>query len=421
MVNERMLLARLSIYRGILNDPVIKNLVEILDLLSESNFNHIDAVDSCHRFIFTLSDHGLSFKDHLLQLVLHDENAFSREAELKNYHDIQPVLIKAACNDLRLLQRLYELDPADIDAALQIGTNDGLTAFCSCSSNRLESDSFARVLQESDSWADEIEGLCSYYRKHGTGLVSMYRAFSWNEQEKHLTGISGPDPAKLIDLVGYVSQKEQVCKNTEQFLNGWPANNVLLYGSRGTGKSTMVKALLNEYYDRGLRLVEVACEDLESLPAVIDFLRPHSLKFIVFIDDLSFEDYETRYKGLKAVMEGSVDSRPANVLIYATSNRRHLVREFHSDRAELADDEVHGSDTMQEKLSLSDRFGLTVTFPSPSQQLYLEIVERLAQLRSLPIDPELLRRQALQWERAHHGPSGRTARQFVDSLGNLSQ
>jgi predicted AAA+ superfamily ATPase len=153
-----------------------------------------------------------------------------------------------------------------------------------------------------------------------------------------------------------------------------------------------------------------------SLPEIINTLRKHALKFIIFFDDLSFEDYETQYKGLKAAMEGSLESRPVNVLLYATSNRRHLVREFHSERTEI-DDEIHINDTMQEKLSLADRFGLTITFPSPTQKAYLEIVETIASQRQLNIDPELLRRQALQWERAHHGPSGRAARQFVDSLG----
>ncbi len=233
-----------------------------------------------------------------------------------------------------------------------------------------------------------------------------------------MVGISCPDPVGLNDLIGYNSQKQQICINTEQFLKGYPANNVLLYGSRGTGKSTMVKALLNEYGEQGLRLVELTCEDLESLPEVIALLRGHAQKYIIFVDDLSFEDYETRYKGLKAALEGSLTARPDNILIYATSNRRHLVREYHSDRNAPLDDEIHTWDTMQEKLSLSDRFGLTITFPSPTQQLYLEIVEKLIEERGLTLDPELVRRSALAWERSHHGPSGRTARQFVDSLGD---
>jgi predicted AAA+ superfamily ATPase len=282
----------------------------------------------------------------------------------------------------------------------------------------LELEPLSGVLGISHNWSAEIERLAVHYRTYGSGLASRYRALRWDKRQGEIIGINSPDPVLLKDLVGYQSQKNQLCNNTEQFLQGYPANNVLLYGSRGTGKSTMVKALLNEYYNKGLHMVEIACEDLGSLSDIISTLRQHALKFIIFIDDLSFEDYETQYKGLKAVMEGSLESRPANVLLYATSNRRHLVREFHSERSGV-DDEIHTNDTMQEKLSLADRFGLTITFPSPTRQAYLEIVETIANQRQLNIDPELLRRQALQWERAHHGPSGRTARQFVDSLGRI--
>jgi predicted AAA+ superfamily ATPase len=272
------------------------------------------------------------------------------------------------------------------------------------------------LLGVSRDWTEEMEELAVYYRTYSSGLISKYRALRWDKIQGKIIGINSPDPVLLEDLVGYNSQKTQLCNNTEQFLQGYPANNVLLYGSRGTGKSTMVKALLNEYYDQGLRMLEINCDDFISLPVIISSLRHHALKFIIFIDDLSFEDYETQYKGLKAIMEGSLESRSDNVLLYATSNRRHLIREFHSERSEI-DDEIHTNDTVQEKLSLADRFGLTITFPSPTQQVYLDIVESIANQRQLNINPELLRRQALQWERAHHGPSGRTARQFVDSLG----
>lgn len=417
MKKERMLWAQLSVYRGILEDPVIKNLVELLDILSDEKFNLLTAVDTSHRLIFTLSGHDCSFKEHLLDLLLHDENVFSREAEVKEYGEINALLVKTAQNDLAVLQQLYHLDFALMDKLINNGTEELIEiGDAPVELDRMES--FARILSASPAWTEEIGALYHHYHTSGSGIVSRHHALRWDGEHKQLVGISFPDVVVLEDLVGYSSQKQQVCENTEQFLNGYPANNVLLYGSRGTGKSTMVKALLNDYWKRGLRLVEVACENLESLPEVIALLRRHALKYIIFIDDLSFEDYETRYKGLKAVMEGSLDARPDNVLLYATSNRRHLVREYHSDRNAPADDEIHTWDTMQEKLSLSDRFGLTITFPSPTQQLYLDIVEKIVQDRELEMDPELVRSRALAWERAHHGPSGRTARQFVDSLGD---
>jgi predicted AAA+ superfamily ATPase len=414
---ERMLWARLSIYRGLLADPVISNLVELLDIVGEEKFNLLEAVDISHRLIFTLSAGGQSFKEHLLDLVLHDENAFSREAEVKEYTDINPVLLKTARNDLEILQELYHMDFAGIDELIDAG-KEGLAEICDGPVPPLKPGSLGAKLAVSAAWGEEIESLYRHYHSNGSGLVSRYRALRWESEPGGLVGISCPDPVGLNDLVGYNSQKQQVCHNTEQFLKGYPANNVLLYGSRGTGKSTMVKALLNEYGEQGLRLVELTCDNLESLPEVIALLRGHALKYIIFVDDLSFEDYETRYKGLKAALEGSLTARPDNILIYATSNRRHLVREYHSDRNAPLDDEIHTWDTMQEKLSLSDRFGLTITFPSPTQQLYLEIVEKLIEERGLTLDPELVRRSALAWERSHHGPSGRTARQFVDSLGD---
>jgi predicted AAA+ superfamily ATPase len=247
-------------------------------------------------------------------------------------------------------------------------------------------------------------------------LISRYRALSW--EAAGLQGIEHPDMPRMSDLIGYESQKEQILANTRQFVQGFPANNILLYGSRGTGKSTMVKSLLHEFWDGGLRLVEVGRDQVEYLPELVEALSDYRLPVIIFIDDLSFEAYETGYKGLKAVMEGSLHRQPGQVLIYATSNRRHLVKEFFADRSGPGE-EIHTQDTLQEKLSLSDRFGLTLTFPPTQQQLYLQIVEHMVQEQGIEMDAELLRRQALEWERAHHGRSGRTARQFVNSLSRL--
>jgi predicted AAA+ superfamily ATPase len=417
MHKQRMLWARLSIYRGLLEQPAIKQMIALLDILRQEKFDLIEAADACHQFMYVLSDYKQSFKEHLLDLILHDENAFSRECELKEYKDISPVLLKTVQNDLKILREIYHFDFGRIDELINPGKS-WVAEICDGPQDARKQPDLAAELAASGDWRKHMESLYLYYHVNGAGLVSRYRALRWDGSRNRLVAVASPDPVVLKDLVGYVSQKEQICRNTMQFLNGCPANNILLYGSRGTGKSSMVKALLNEYGNQGLRLVEVTCDYLESLPEIMALLRRHSLKFIIFIDDLSFEDYETRYKGLKAVMEGSLAARADNVLIYATSNRRHLVREFHSDRNAAVDDEIHSWDTVQEKLSLSDRFGLTVTFPTPTQQQYLDIVEKLVADRNLNLDPEFIRQRALAWERSHHGPSGRTARQFVDSLGD---
>lgn len=415
LINEvRNGLARLCIYRNILQDEVIDSLVKTLDCFSGQGPS-LDVINNYHDFVFKLYHTDRSFQEHLLYLILHDENPFSRATEIKDFEDINPALIKAVKHDLAMLFKVYKIDFNYLAKAMEISSpllNMAGPVFKTGNDN---GNAIIKVLASSRDWPALAEQLADYYAVNSCGIFPLYRAFRW-DKEKGLVGIDQPDMPAMDDLLGYDTQKQQVCKNTEQFLAGHTANNILLYGSRGTGKSTMVKALLPKYYDHKLRIVEVGRDSLDQLSNIVGQLRHSSLKFILFIDDLSFEDYETEYKDLKAVLEGSLEARPANVLIYATSNRRHLVKEYFSDRGQAAD-EIHTGDSMQEKLSLADRFGLTITFPSPGQQTYLQIVEHLVSKKKLDIDPELLRRRALEWERSHHGPSGRTARQFVDSLG----
>jgi predicted AAA+ superfamily ATPase len=221
----------------------------------------------------------------------------------------------------------------------------------------------------------------------------------------------------LAELVAYEREREPLIRNTERFLAGLPAHHALLYGLPGTGKSSTVKAIMNEYAHQGLRLVEVKKEDLAELQVVLEVLGGRGRRFVLFVDDLSFEEHEVEYKALKALLEGSVEEPPENVRLYATSNRRNLIRETFSERGDgSTSDDVHARDTMQEKLSLAARFGLRLTFPSPDQARYLEIVAGLARERGLAIPAEDLRERALLWDRWHAGRSGRTARQFVDEL-----
>jgi predicted AAA+ superfamily ATPase len=245
-------------------------------------------------------------------------------------------------------------------------------------------------------------------------MSGRHRAFRW--KEGRLLAVPNPDPVRLSGLVGYEREREPLIRNTERLLSGLPAHHALLYGLPGTGKSSTVKAILNEYADRGLRLVELAKEDLTELPRVLDTLRDRGPRFILFVDDLSFEEHEVEYKALKALLEGSIAEPPENVRVYATSNRRNIVRESFSEREADASDDVHARDTMQEKLSLAARFGLRLTFPPPDRRLYLEIVAGLAKERGLEIPDAELAQRAVRWDRWHAGRSGRTARQFVDDL-----
>jgi predicted AAA+ superfamily ATPase len=252
--------------------------------------------------------------------------------------------------------------------------------------------------------------LADHYARHGAGRFGRYRAFRWRASA--LQAVLESDPVRLTELVAYEREREPLLRNTERFLAGLPAQHALLYGLPGTGKSSTVKALLNEYADRGLRLVEVAKEDLGALPRVLEILRGRRPHFVLFVDDLSFEEHEVEYKSLKALLEGSVEEPPENVRVYATSNRRNLVRERFSER----DDDVHARDTVEERLSLAARFGLRLTFPAPDQQRYLEIVAGLARQRGIKIAEGELIERAILWDRWHAGRSGRTARQFVNEL-----
>ena len=256
------------------------------------------------------------------------------------------------------------------------------------------------------------DALAEYYLRFGCGDISAYRAFRWNDQDG-LVGIRHFESIRFTDLIGYMDQKKELQSNTLAFLAGRPANNVLLVGARGTGKSSSVKALANEYFNMGLRLVQIAKPQLTGLPRIMETLRRFASKhFILFLDDLSFEDTEPEYKYLKSTIEGGVESRPENVLIYATSNRRHLIKETWHDR-ESGPDDVYRADSMNETISLSDRFGLIINYRSPNQNEYLAIIDYHLRANGVILPPEELRILGQRWELEHSGRNGRTAKQFV--------
>ena len=256
-----------------------------------------------------------------------------------------------------------------------------------------------------------LNALVAYYRRRGFGYFAFYPFFRW--ERDRVFPIFHPDLVEMDTLLGYEDQKTQICRNTEAFLRGSHGNNVLLYGERGTGKSSTVKAVGTKYYREGLRLVELDRGDLTSLGALCRYLEGIGLHFIVCIDDLSFDDFETDYKSLKAVLEGSLTKQRDNVLIYATSNRRHLVKETWDERQ---GGEINARENADEKMSLSDRFGLSIAFLNPDQEEFLAMAADIARRRGLDIPWSELRRDALLWEKWQHGLSGRTAVQFVNEM-----
>lgn len=269
--------------------------------------------------------------------------------------------------------------------------------------------------------AGSVEGfkdeVTKFYGEFGVGKLGLHKAFRIEHEGNgaRIVPITNIAHVHLDDLVGYGLAKKKLVENTEAFVQGKKANNCLLYGDAGTGKSSSIKAVVNQYYSQGLRMIEVYKHQFRDLNDVISQIKNRNYRFIIYMDDLSFEEFEIEYKYLKAVIEGGLEKKPENVLIYATSNRRHLVREKFSDKAER-DDELHTNDTVQEKLSLVSRFGVTVYFGKPDQKEYQEIVKSLARKHQVPMGEEELLLEANRWELSHGGRSGRTAQQFVDYL-----
>ena len=262
-----------------------------------------------------------------------------------------------------------------------------------------------------------FEYISDFYRDFGVGAIGLHKAFRVEtaHETTEIAPITNIPMVIFDDLVGYDEQKKKLIENTESFLEGKPANNCLLFGDAGTGKSSSIKAVVNRYYDRGLRIIEVYKHQFKYLFDVISIIKSRNYKFIIYMDDLSFEEYETEYKYLKAVIEGGLEDKPDNILIYATSNRRHLVRERFSDKTDV-DDELHTNDTVQEKLSLAARFGVTIYFSSPEKKEFEEIILALADRNGLEIDKEELLAESRRWALQHGKISGRMAHQFIDYI-----
>ena len=274
---------------------------------------------------------------------------------------------------------------------------------------------FAKKLADSKTPEEFYKHVTSFYEKYGVGIYALNEAFKYDGE--NIIIVPSDNNIKLADIIGYEIQKNELIRNTEAFIAGRPANNVLLYGDGGTGKSSSVKALLNEYFSQGLRVVEIYKHQFKDILKISDILRRRNYKFIIFIDDLSFEENESDYKFLKAIIEGGIESKPGNILIYATSNRRHIVREIWKDRDDMEHNgDIHRSDTVEEKLSLASRFGIAINYSSPSRENYHNIVISLAEKAGLNIEQEKLLYGADRWEIQHGGKTGRAARQYIDYL-----
>ena len=356
--------------------------------------------------------------------MANNENAYSTSCEI-----IGPVggsLSELARHDFAQVRELFSLDIARLDE-----TENGIWSEMKHYENALENSKafnhrirdriveLSVSLEHAESDQEFQDIVTEFYKEFGVGKFGLNKAFHiiMDEEAKQvdIEPITRVEHIKLNDLVGYELQKAKLIENTEAFIEGRAANNCLLFGDSGTGKSSSIKAILNQYYDRGLRMIEVYKHQFRGLSDVLEQIKDRNYKFIIYMDDLSFEEFEIEYKYLKAVIEGGLEKKPDNVLIYATSNRRHLIRETFSDKEEVRED-MHTSDTVQEKLSLYARFGVSIYFGAPSKKEFQHIVVSLAEKNGITMDEETLLAEANKWELAHGGLSGRTAQQFINYL-----
>ena len=368
-----------------------------------------------------LSMEGNLWHNYLAWFLLTAENPFTLRREYAS--DRADTLASLAKKDMALLRELFRYDLRSIGQNL-LGVDYFDDLYMIGGSQKAKGIVGALVSETAQKLAaaPSVEAfynlLVTHYANHGVGVFGMGHAFRVDEHNGvSLKPIYNEDPVRLDDLVGYEEQKGQLVCNTLAFLEGKPANNVLLYGDSGSGKSTCIRALLHEYYPKGLRLIELYKHQFKSLADVIAMVKTRNCKFLLFIDDLSFEDFEVEYKFLKVVIEGGIEARPDNLLIYATSNRRHLIKETWNDRSDMEHNgDIHRSDTLEEKLSLANRFGLAINFSSPNRKQYHEIVKTLADRAGIVMDESELYRKADAWEIRHGGVSGRAAQQFVNDL-----
>lgn len=380
-----------------------------------------EIVSAAEKYSFS----GNIYKAYLALLIINDENAFSLACEKREMP--QGGVYSIALNDIKTLRELFNFDFSKDEnySVLRLlesyETRPGEKDTADCEIGKMAC-SLVGELDKAQNDEEFIKTIADFYRDFGAGSFGINKAFIIKETADSfkLEPVTKFSNITLDDLWGYETQKKQLCDNTTDFVEGRSANNCLLYGAAGTGKSSSIKAILNEYWSQGLRIIDVNKYQFKYLSAVIDSLKDRNYRFIVYIDDLSFEDFEIEYKFLKSVIEGGIQPKPSNVLIYATSNRRHLIKETWSDRNDTQAD-IHHSDTVQEKLSLAERFGLSISFMKPIQKEYQQIVLHLAQRADIIMPEDELLDRARVWELRHGGMSGRIARQFIDSLSGYKK
>lgn len=427
-----MVTFNLVLYRNFRHGDILSDIVELYnewtDDVAGGDYDEARSkfMSILNRLLELSASHGFYgnlWHTYLTYLLANNENAYSTACEIRG--EISGSVNEFALHDFAEFKALFELDIEMLGKALNMPIAATLLDYTQADEGKIFNKrirdricSLAKMLSTAEDAVQMKAMVTQFYKEFGVGKFGLHKAFRINHDHDDnviIEPITNIMHTYLEDLVGYEIAKQKLVDNTEAFIEGRPANNCLLFGDAGTGKSSSIKGILNRYYDQGLRIIEVYKHQFVDLNEVIAQIKGRNYKFILYMDDLSFEDFEIEYKYLKAVIEGGLEKKPNNILIYATSNRRHIVRENYNDRAEIRED-MHADDTVQEKLSLASRFGVSIYFGSPSKKEFNNIVKVLAERSNVMMNEEELLYEANKWEISHGGLSGRTAQNFINYL-----
>ena len=429
-------LSKLIMYGDMDKECILYQFGEIFRRYENKSSSKAELLQDIHtqvkRLLIVATDYGFNYNlwhNYLTFYLVTNENPFSITCEKVGANDGS--VNHFAMNDFEVFRNLFNFDFSAIEKDLDTDCFSRLSDYKAIGKKELMYNknvsekiiALSAKLEKAKDTKEFFDAVTDFYKDYGVGMFGLNKAFRIREKDAsgvEFVAINNMDKVMLDDLIGYEIQKEKLVANTRAFVEGKAANNVLLFGDSGTGKSTSIKAIVNEFYPDGLRMIEIYKHQFKDLSNVIAQIKNRNYKFIIYMDDLSFEEFEIEYKFLKAVIEGGVETRPDNILIYATSNRRHLIKETWNDRNDVeVQNGMHRSDTMEEKLSLVNRFGVTINYSKPSQKEYFHIVIGLARKQGITeeqISDEELKAEANKWELSHGGISGRTAQQFINYI-----
>lgn len=430
------IVSKLIIYGDMDEESILMKLSNIIRKYKETDYKKDEVITELYcqvkRILQVSTDYGFDdnlWHNYLTYLLITDENPFSLTCEKMGANDGS--VNHFAENDFKQFKALFDYDFTEMEKTLGIDCFTQLEHYKAIGKPELMYNknvsgkvrTLSKKLSDSKDEKEFFDHVTDFYKDYGVGMFGLNKAFRITDETPFkFHAINNMDKVTLDDLVGYEIQKKKLVDNTEAFVEGRKANNCLLFGDSGTGKSTSIKAIVNQYYDKGLRMIEIYKHQFKDLSNVIAAIKNRNYKFIIYMDDLSFEEFEIEYKFLKAVIEGGVETKPENILIYATSNRRHLIKETWNDRSDVqVENGMHKSDTIEEKLSLVNRFGVTINYSKPSQKEYFDIALQLCRRLGVTLSDDEIKAEANKWELSHGGISGRTAQQFANYLAGQNK